>query len=251
MDMGDHSKCHRQVPRRPSTARNCPALWKLAIDGRNFYNTCEEGKWTWFEFPAVKDPAISRFTNPFLLQNLLSALSVMPNLAHLRLNDLALDPLDNAHDLDFISPSLLYSLVCEDIGVGALEYLIEYFDEVPNLKLTHCAIEYAHFAAETLTQKEIDDGHNHLGNMHCLWSGKNLYLHSCPGFDDTFLVNMCIHVPANGTNALSMKYLDISNCPNFSVPALKRFVESRERADYECAALEGMRILGDSPMLLT
>jgi hypothetical protein len=166
----------------------------------------------------------------------------MPNLTHLRLTDLTLDPLEDFDDLGLAFNSLLRSLVCEDIGdVAALQYLVEYLDQVTNLTLTRCTVGNATCEAQTLVLKEIDDGVDYLDNLLCFWSGKSLYLDSCPGFNDAFLERMC--VPANRVVASLMQFLDISNCLDFSVPALKRLVES----DYGCLAFEGMRISGDSP----
>jgi hypothetical protein len=244
-DDGDSSSLETQT----TTPFECPALWKLAMDGRNFHNTCEEGIWTWLDLPAVTNLSISHFTrhpDPLLLQNLLSALSVIPNIAHLRLTDLALDPPDNSEAYHFISPSLLYSLVCEDIGdMDALECLIEYFKEIPELTLTRCAARNATCEADTLTLKEMHHNVDDVDRMLGFWSGRNLYLDSCPGFDDAFLERM--YVPSNVVIARSMKHLDISNCLNFSAPALKRFVESRRHADGDRKALASMRILGNRP----
>jgi hypothetical protein len=222
----------------------CPALWKLAIDGPNFYNVCEQESWS--GFPAVTDLAVSHFTryNPFPVQNLLSALHDTPNLTNLRLTNLDLDPADNVV-LHFLSLISLHSFVCENVGdMDSLKSLIESIDEIANLTLTRCTMRKAYIEAETLTLKKIDDDLDDLDNILCFWSGENLYLDSCPGFDDAFLKRMC---GANGAIASSMIFLNISNCPDFSVPTLKRFVKSRERADYECPALEGMHISGDAP----
>jgi hypothetical protein len=245
-DDGDSDAAIGSLETQITTRFQCPALWKLAIDGRNFYNTCEEGKWPSFEFPAVNDLAISRFTghpNPLPLQDILSALCVMPNLTNLRLADLALDPPDNAGTYDFISPSLLDSLDCEDIGdMESLEYLIEYFEEVPDLTLTRCAVGNAIFAAEILTLNGIDDDVDDFNNILRFWSGRHLILEHCPGFDDAFLETMCL----SGGNCTAVKSLDAWDCSNFSVPALKRLVESRESADW-CPALEGLYIAGRCP----
>jgi hypothetical protein len=180
------------------------------------------------------------------VQNLLFAVSTMPNLTHLRLTDITLDPLDG-FSLPF--NSVLYSLVCEDVGdMDALGYFIEYVDQVTDLTLTRCAIKNATYEAETLILKAIDYGVDYLDNILRFWTGRNLHLESCPGFDDALLERICD--PSNPAVAKSMKALDISNCLDFSVPALKRFVESRERgrsAGCGCPALESMRISGDSP----
>jgi hypothetical protein len=244
-DGGSYAAAIGSLETQRTAPFQCPALRKLAIDDRNFYNACRQG--IQVQFPAVTDLAISRFTgypNPIPLQHLLSALSVMPNLTRLRLTNLDFDPADNVV-LHFLSLISLYSLVCEDVGdMDSLKSLIESIDEIADLTLIRCTVRKAYIGAGTLTLKKIDDDLDDLDNILCFWSGENLYLDSCPGFDDAFLKRMC---GANGAIASSMIFLNISNCPNFSVPALKRFVGSRERADYECPALEGMRISGDSP----
>ena len=226
----------------------CPALWKLNIDGRNFYNAWEDGNDV-IDFPAVTDLAISRFTgypNPFSLQNLLFTLCDLPNLTRLRLTDLEIDPLD---DVEFLGPLFLSSVVCEDIhDVEVSQFLIEYFGAVDRLTLTRCAIGDATCEAEALSLKEIGDD---LDDFLRCWVGRNLYLDNCSSLDDALLEMMSVpDVETSCMIAPLMEYLDISNCLDFSVPALKRFVESRERGSshgYDCMALEGMRISGQSP----
>jgi hypothetical protein len=224
----------------------CPVLWKLAIDGPNFYNICEKKSWS--GFTALTSLAISHDTKypSCSPEKILSALRAAPNITQLHLADVDLDLGDDT-ELDIISPIFLHSLVCEDVCESDnLKYLIESIDDIENLTLTRCTIGTATFAAETLALNAIDDDElDPLDTILCFWSGENLHLDRCSGFDDPFLERAC--VAEDGMIASSMKYLDISNCPYFSVPALKRFVEFRNGPDSSCTALERMRISGSRP----
>ena len=223
----------------------CPALRKLAIDGRNFYNACEEGNWT--SFPAVTDLAISRFTRdesfPFL--NLSSTLSRMECLTDLRLTDLMLDPPEE-EDLDSMFIPMLSSLVCEDIDdVKTIECLDECFNTIFHLTLTRCATATGTvtYDVDMLTLKEISGD---VDDFLRSWFGSHLHLDSCPGFNDIVLERMCL--PENRFIVSLITFLEISNCLAFSVPALKRFVETREYpGSGECPTLKTMRISGNSP----
>jgi hypothetical protein len=60
-----------------------------------------------------------------------------------------------------------------------------------------------------------------------IWHGHSLDVTDCPRFDDTLLDVMGSKDDGVFTCATFLEHLNIQNCPNFSVAALRRFVESR------------------------
>jgi hypothetical protein len=60
------------------------------------------------------------------------------------------------------------------------------------------------------------------------WRGDELLLHNCPALDDVFLHILTTTVEDGEPKYASIiKSLRITDCPNFSVEALKTFVTSR------------------------
>jgi hypothetical protein len=60
-----------------------------------------------------------------------------------------------------------------------------------------------------------------------LWHGCVLNITDCPRFDDALLGAMSSKANGVFNCAQFLERLNIQNCPNFSVAALRRFVESR------------------------
>jgi hypothetical protein len=95
-----------------STEQQFPALTRLAIDGRNYYNACrKDSRWT-VDYPGVLDLTISHYaplpSESFSTSKFLRPITLMPNLRCLNMTDLTLHP-SFTHTTDQNLPPLLYA----------------------------------------------------------------------------------------------------------------------------------------------
>jgi hypothetical protein len=213
----------------------CPNLQYLVIDGRNCYEASRsDPQWT-DKIANIWRLAISHFhPNPgesFSTQELLLPF-LTPKLDKLRITDLVLHP---SHHFGF--PNIhLFSVEFEDLhSFELLHDIIGLLDEPYDISFTRCILEditdeleLNHFAAMgdggVLKLTKID---HDLAPLLRLWRGDSLSITDCPRFDDALLDAMTFKDNEVFNCAIGVDYLTIQDCPNFSVAALRRFVESR------------------------
>jgi hypothetical protein len=221
----------------------CPKLEYLAIDGRNCYEACRsDPQWT-DKIDNVTGLTITHFhPNPgesFSLRDLLLPLTTISHLASLRIADLVLHP--SPEPLDIPNLHLLsYDgfLRLEDFhGFEVVDQILRFLDQdYPyDISFTRCTFEditygFNYFgdadngAGGELSLVEID---HDLAPLLRLWHGHTLNITDCPRFDDALLDVMGSKENGAFNCATFLEHLRIQDCPNFSVAALRRFVESR------------------------
>jgi len=216
----------------------CPKLKHLVIDGRNWYEAFKsDPQWT-EKVASVTELTICHFKpNPgesFFPHELLHPLSDISNIHTLCIKDFALHPSPEPLQLPdpyLGTPTFLY---LEDLhGLEVVTQTIYFLDNPSNISLTRCTFEEV--------TDELDDppgigggGTLKLINVSCdlapllrLWYGHSLEVTDCPRFDDVLLDEMSTQAYGKFDCVTDVENLDICDCPNFSIAALREFVESR------------------------
>jgi hypothetical protein len=211
----------------------CPILRVLVIDGRNYYEVCRrDARWT-DKMSSIVNLTISRFKprpgESFSSYGFLLPLTAV-KVQSLGVTDLAIHPLPE--ELDMHSLSASYFLAFEDVhDLRIMSQIIDLLGDPPQIWFTRCTFgviadifrDFGDDGGE-LVLAEIDQD---MGPLLRLWHGHQFDVRRCPSFDDVILDMMGSEV--NGTFACTthLRILNISDCPNFSITALRRFVESR------------------------
>jgi hypothetical protein len=214
----------------------CPQLRRLAIDGRNCYEVCKnDPQWT-TKIASIVKLTISHFhPNPgesFSARELLLPLPAIAELESLRIADLVLHP-----SPDLVMPDLDFSLVdfLDLEGFHDFEVvgqIIRFLNHPFHVSFSRCNFEditdqFDHIAdigGGELILAKID---HDLAPLLRLWHGTFLSITDCPRFDDTVLDAMTSTENGAFNCATRVESLRIDTCPNISVAALRRFVESR------------------------
>jgi hypothetical protein len=215
----------------------CPELQRLVIDGRNCYEACRsDPQWT-EKITSVFKLAISHFhPNPgesFSVRDLLLPLATISSIESLSITDLDLHP-----SPDPVTPNLNLSSVnildLEDLhGFEVAGQIIRFLNNPLKMSIIRCTFQditdqSTHFASigeeGELYLEKID---HDLAPLLRLWHGYVLNITDCPRFDDTLLDAMGSKENGVFNCTAYMDHLHIHNCPNFSIAALRRFVESR------------------------
>jgi hypothetical protein len=197
----------------------CPILRVLVIDGRNYYEACRrDARWT-DKMSSVVDLTISNFKprpgESFSSYGFLLPLTTV-RVQSLGVTDVAIHP--SPEELDM-----------HDLRI--MSQIIDLLGDPPQIWFTRCTFgviadmsrDFGNDGGE-LVLAEID---RDMAPLLRLWHGHHLDVRQCPSFDDVILDMMGSE--ENGTFACTthLRILNISDCPNFSVTALRRFVESR------------------------
>jgi hypothetical protein len=217
----------------------CPKLKCLTIDGRNCYEACRiDPQWT-DRIANIWKLTISHFhPNPgesFSPHELLLPLLVISQLDNLRITDLDLHP--SPEPLEILNPDLLplgEFLDLEDLhGFEVIDQIIHFRNNPFNISLIRCTFEDIMDEVDYLTDLG-DEGvlrlemiNQDLTPLLRLWHGYALEIIDCPRFDDALLDAMSTEENGVFDCAAYLEDLKIRNCSNFSVAALRRFVESR------------------------
>ena len=211
----------------------CPVLRWLVIDGRNFMDSCMIDARPFTNASAIKilhfSPSESDDESLSLYQ-VLESLLKFDKLLWLAMSDIEFDFASGSYQAySFpLSPSFV---TFEDLSD---EVLTEYFDVTgahpEAASFTRCSIDtFDNVSGDCLILEEIavdQDLTSFLGE----WLGSTLYLRNCPGFDDSFLAGLggIGHLDDNFA-APNMDGLMITDCPNFSVVALREMLDARRR----------------------
>jgi hypothetical protein len=149
----------------------------------------------------------------------------------LHITDVVLDP--SPEELDIPNLPFTTFLAFEDMHdsqiMDQIIHLIDLY-QISFIRCTfgHIADTFRHFGdadaggAPVLVKIDQD-----IGPLLSVWDADDLHIQQCPGFDDTILDAMGSE--ENGTFACAtyVRSLTIADCSNFSISALRRFVESR------------------------
>jgi hypothetical protein len=209
-----------------------PALTSLVIDGRNYYNACRKDlQWT-IRCPFVFDLSISHYTP--LLGELFSSTTLtlpiiaLPSLGALRINDLSLQPSPYNLVVAFPPGPGGYIQLSQIHDFRFIADMLDLLHVAININLTRCAmgLPRGRFnAGGSLTLRDIEADEDLMPLLR-RWDGVRLYVDNCPGFNDIVL-DVMTTVDAEYFCAPFMAQLDIADCPNFSVAALKRLVSAK------------------------
>ena len=227
----------------------CPALRTLVIDGPNFYDACKNIPQWGTKLRKVTSMAISRF-RPTNSRKHLSTFDVMKPLYHmpkckrLRLTDLRL--MSCRRELDVMDYTSVDHIVVEDLHDAKI--INEFIDHIDfdggfSMAITRCCLGDFAFDANCLELDEISISEDILPILP-YWEGIHLSVNNCPGFGDRILHRLGHRKKISVCN---MEHLVISNCTNFTVPALKRFVARRSKRRHSLEALKMVEILGEAP----
>jgi hypothetical protein len=210
----------------------CPALERLVIDGRSYYNACKEDidmHWT-VRCSSISDLTIYRFTplpgESFSLTNFTLPIVILPSLESLCMSDLTLHP----STLAATSPlNLEGNIQCNH--THHLELIADLLSLLPNyldIILTRCAMGHPSRSFNWVGCLTLRDqaGEDLIPFLRC-WHGKSLVVENCLGFNDAVLDMMATFENGGFFCAPCMVDLDIVDCFNFSAAALKRLVSAR------------------------
>jgi hypothetical protein len=218
-----------------------PALKRLVIDGRNYYNACRKDSQWMVRWPSIYKMAISQYTplpgESFSSTDLILPIIDRPSITELHINDLSLHP----------SPSTLAGTLLPDGGhillshIRDFELIADILDllqdepdepdesETLGIMLTRCAMGHPRrpFNWEgSLDLKDIEADEDLVPLLRC-WQGRSLSVHNCPGFNDAVLDLMAISEAGKYLYAPCLVYLVITDCPNFSAAALRGVIDAR------------------------
>jgi hypothetical protein len=225
----------------------CPSLSTLNIDGRNYYNACQRAMDFWKEMlPAVYNLSISHFTpvatrgESFTTSRLLHSLG-LHELFTVHLDDLHLEESPN----HIFYGSDLKHLVLENMpSPRCTQEIVDGLGPHDHLHIIRSGLISRNIRRAHLTLQEINEGEDLVAFISD-FRGRSLVVKNCPSFNDQVLSIMAI--PKHYC-ALDLETLSIHNCPNISVPALKKMVETR--CDDTQYRLRAMRIYGRIPEIL-
>jgi hypothetical protein len=218
-----------------STELQFPALRRLAIDGRNYYNACrKDSRWT-AKYPGVTYLSISHFTplpsQSFLISDFLLPITLMPNLRRLDISDVVFHPSPFPATADIsLDPSHLQLRNINSFE--SITAIFEILGDTPNITVTHCPIGDPgpfNYNGE-LTLRDIDEDQDLVPILHS-WEGRILRVINCPSFNDAVFDMMNAYVEEDGirtyAHANYASKLYIQDCLNFSAAALMRFITNR------------------------
>jgi hypothetical protein len=214
----------------------CPILSLLVIDGRNYYEACRRNAGWIDKISTVLDLTISHFKprpgESFSIYELLLPLTAVRFTETVRITDVVFH--SPHEELDILDPPRADFLFFEDMhDPQAMVQIVNLLGGPHHIWFTRCSFggiadTFGHFGSAdfggNLMLRDIDQD---MAPLLRLWDAYDLDIHQCPSFDDVILDLMGSE--DNGTFACAtyLRALTICNCSNFSIAALRRFVESR------------------------
>ena len=253
-DDGGSTPSRYQCETVPSTESQYPALLELELDGRNYCSGCRRGVPWATKVPNVHALTISHYKpraiESFPAVTFMFCLTFMQKLNILHINDVALSP--GTHHLvphAWLRLGLLHLSDLPDFR--PIDEMLQVLQDAIEVKITRCAIGSPRSLGYDgpLELDEIDADQDLVPLLRA-WDGYNLRIRNCPCFNDTVLDMMGTKNEDGEYVCASGAYeLDISNCPNFSVAALKRLVAARLDAPPHTGQFDWICVGGDVPVL--
>jgi hypothetical protein len=216
----------------------CPELRVLVIDGRNYYNACRrDPRWT-DKLADISDLTISHFkprpTESFTPYDLLLPLSASTEIGTICITDLVLHPSPEyipPFDCHLTDPEFLRFEELHDFRV--INEIVHLLNCPRDILLNRCTFGdptdgFGHFEDSIRGEITLEKIANRdIALLLHFWSGPELRIMDCPGFNDIVLDMMSSNEGGGFICAKYVRDLWIHNCPNFSILALRRLVESR------------------------
>jgi hypothetical protein len=127
---------------------------------------------------------------------------------------------------------LTLSLELQDLKCAeAICTILDFLRYTYAVRITRCVVEDVPlFAYEVSKGRLILEGIDINQDLEYIlggWMGGELHVRSCPGFNDAVLGMMATISAKEFRSATCVHTLKISDCPNFSVPKLKRLIKVR------------------------
>jgi hypothetical protein len=213
----------------------CPELVQLVIDGRNYYEaTWMDAGWT-SKISHIVELTISHFRphpgESFSAHDLLLPLTT--TIVHtLHITEVYLDPSPEELEIDLIHTEFL---IFEDMHDSQIIYQIMDWIDPREVSFIRCTFEhditdpsrrfgYPEYGGALILQ-DIDQD---IAPLIRAFDGYDLRITRCPTFDD-YVLGMMTGPEGNRSLAYAryLRSLTLIDCPNFSIAALQRLVESR------------------------
>lgn len=229
----------------PSKQFSCPLLKTMIVDGENFRYICQQRpEWTNY-LDNLTELTISHFVEnedmaPHLLEisDVVDFLADLPTLNSLTFEDVDFDFIPSQPQNQFPLSNVSY-LEIKDLDGKLLTDLLYHcdWDNLDMVTITNCVLEDEHIFPLFCQHLCLDtigvDGH--LSSLLKSWNGITLDFTNCPGYDDAVLETLGSVWPNDPSNFIVDSLMEIisTGCSNFSIEALKRLVEHRNRTvDY-------------------
>ena len=242
-----------------SAEQQYPSLENLSMDGRIFYHACKkDSKWT-AKCASVQHLSVSDFKpNPgesFSSSEFMHPITIMLRLETLFLTNLNLDLDTSPSRPDSWPPSdSLNHITLSHIDV--FEPIAEIFgwsSDAWSFTFSHSAIGNPGciFGDDggSLSLHDINADQDLIPLLRC-WRGEQLHVSECPSFNDAVLTIMATET-GDGTAftcARNVREIDIIDCTNFSMVALRRLISNRVGSESEIATVS---IRGKAPPIST
>jgi len=206
----------------------CPNLVCLLLDGRNYHEaTLADPNWTDL-YPQMRSLTICHLTQRTFFSPYDFLQPLIDTEAHtLHIIDVDLDPSPEVYQINLRNLSFL---VFEDMHDSQImDHIINLVNPY-TLTCIRCTFEgtFRHFGRPTRSVLVLEDIDGDISPLVRAFDGETLNITRCPRFDDTIL-DMMTGPGGNQTLACTryLQNLDILDCPNFSIAALRRLVASR------------------------
>ena len=235
-----------------------PILTTLFIDGRNYYNACSRGGAGWTDVVGrIESLMVSRY-KPRPGESLSSHAFTLPlmaleNLRDLQILHVALSSATQQPWLANVEPPLSlhplnYLRLCGLANSQAVAEILDLTTTVSEMDITRCAtaLPMNGFGLGGCLELDSIDEKEDLVPLLCSWEGESLVVKKCLGFNDSILEMMCEQMDGDFICATNMDHIDIVDCPNVSVEALKSLVNTLCRPSAE-PRLEFIRVYGLVP----
>ncbi|KAH7930619.1 hypothetical protein BV22DRAFT_1191002 [Leucogyrophana mollusca] len=208
-----------------------PVLQELSLDGRNFCDVYVSNP-GWFHQLQLRRFTLSRYKplsayEAISLYSVLDALAAVRSIDSLTIKDMEFD--QNAprrRDIELY----LNSITLEDLGGDVVSEIFHAVDTgAESTTIKRCSLaSFQYVSGYHLSLEDIDAEWDLTGVLR-EWSGRELYLYNCPGFNDGILAAMRDGGRDDiGFMCADLRNVALYNC-NFSPAALKAMVEARWR----------------------
>ena len=229
----------------PSKQFSCPLLETMIVDGENFRYICQQRpEWT-DDLDNLSELTVSHFDENedfaahFLeISDIVDFLADLPTLNSLTFEDVNFD-FTPSQPPNQVPLSNVSYLEIKDLDGKLLIDLLYHcdWDNLDMITITNCVLDdeniFPLFCQHLYLNAIGVDGH--LSSLLQSWNGATVHFANCPGYDDVVLETLGSVNPDDPSefNASWLEGIISTGCSNFSIEALKRLVERRNRTvDY-------------------